>query len=115
MGGITTVNPAFEDNDSEDPDSQVLSFEQYKQLTAGTEDMGFKLPKITVSDIKDRSKGDLSRLIAILQTTWFILQCIARGQQQLAVTELELVTLAVAKDLLQTRSKSRRTSFRSTG
>jgi len=96
MGGITTVNPAFEDNDSEDPDGQVLSFEQYKQLTAGTEDMGFKLPKITVSDIKDRSKGDLSRLIAILQTTWFILQCIARGQQQLAVTELELVTLAVA-------------------
>jgi len=35
-------------------------------------------------------------LIAILQTTWFILQCIARGQQKLTLTELELVTLALA-------------------
>jgi len=31
-----------------------------------------------------------------LQTTWFILQCIARGQQRLALTELELITLALA-------------------
>src|SRR6266542_677188 len=97
MGGITTVDPAFEDDDSEDPDGQVLSFEQYKQLTASTEDTRFKLPKIPASDIKDRSKGDfLSKLIAILQTTWFIFQCIARGQQRLALTELELVTLALA-------------------
>ena len=93
MGGITTVDPAFEDDDSEDPDGQVLSLERYKQLR----DTGFELPKITASNIKDRSKGDfLSKLIAILQTSWFILQCIARGQQRLALTELELVTLALA-------------------
>ena len=45
----------------------------------------------------DRSKGDaLSKGIAILQTGWFILQCIARKIQGLAVTELEVVTLAFA-------------------
>ena len=55
------------------------------------------LRKITEDDIKDRSKGDfLTKLIAILQTTWFILQCIARGQQGLALTELELVMSALA-------------------
>ena len=52
---------------------------------------------VTAADIEDRSKGDaLSKIIAILQTTWFIVQCIARGQQRLALTELELVTLALA-------------------
>jgi len=57
---------------------------------------GFKLPKITISDIADRSKADfLSKLIAILQTTWFLLHCIARGHQRLALTELELVTMAL--------------------
>jgi hypothetical protein len=35
-------------------------------------------------------------IIAILQTTWFITQCVARGQQRIALTELELVTLALA-------------------
>ena len=31
-----------------------------------------------------------------MQTTWFILQCIARSRQRLALAELELVTLALA-------------------
>ena len=55
------------------------------------------IPIITAAAIEDRSKGDaLSKIIAILQTTWFIVQCIARGQQQLAPTELEPVTLALS-------------------
>src|SRR6266542_592981 len=55
------------------------------------------IPVITADNIQDRSKGDvLFKLIAILQTTWFIIQCVARGQQRLALTELELVTLALA-------------------
>ena len=42
-------------------------------------------------------KGDvLSKLIAFLQTSWFIIQAIARRQQGLALTELELVTLTLA-------------------
>jgi hypothetical protein len=52
---------------------------------------------ITEEAIMDRSKGDaLSKGIAILQTGWFILQCIARKTQGLPVTELEVVTLAFA-------------------
>jgi len=95
MGGITTVDPGFEKDNSEDPHGQVLSFDRYKRLSV--EKTTFEVPKIITADINDRSKGDfLSKLIAILQTSWFILQCIARARQQLALTELELVTLALA-------------------
>ena len=54
-------------------------------------------PTITAAEIKDKGRGDfLSKAIAILQTTWFIAQCIARGVEGIALTELELVTLALA-------------------
>ena len=93
MGGITTVGPAFEDSDSENPEGQVLTPERYTRLMSGAQG----ITKVTFSDIKDRSKGDLlSKGIAILQTTWFILQCVARREQELALTELKLVTLALA-------------------
>ena len=72
----------------------TLTVDRFEELI---EDPEFEFPDITEAEIWDRSKGDaLSKLIAILQTTWFILQCIARSQQQLALTELELVTLALA-------------------
>jgi hypothetical protein len=52
---------------------------------------------ITKEAIKDKSKGDLlSKGFAILQTGWFILQCIARKIQGLPITELEIVTLGFA-------------------
>jgi len=52
-------------------------------------------PDISEKDIQDRSKGDsFSKGFAVLQTTWFITQCIARGVAGLNLTELELVTLA---------------------
>jgi len=48
-------------------------------------------------DIQDKSKGDsFSKGFAILQTTWFVSQCIARGVAGLVITELELATLAFA-------------------
>ena len=54
-------------------------------------------PTITEDEIADRSKGDsLSKTIVLIQTTWFIAQCIARGVYGLDVTELEVVTLAFA-------------------
>ena len=56
-----------------------------------------EFPEINADDIADRSTGDaFLKIIAILQTTWFIVQILARWQQRLAVTELELVTLALA-------------------
>ena len=54
-------------------------------------------PTITAAEIHDKARGDfLSKAIVILQSLWFIVQCIARGKQGLALTELELVTLALA-------------------
>jgi len=54
-------------------------------------------PTITKEEIADRSKGDyLSKTIVLFQATWFIGQCIARWRYRLAVTELEVVTVAFA-------------------
>lgn len=52
---------------------------------------------ITEGEIQDRSKGDmLSKGLVIIQTGWFILQCLARQAAHLPITELELITLAFA-------------------
>ena len=91
MGGFTLVDP---ENKTAAPDEQqptVLTLDYFRKHP------DIEIPRVTAADIEDRSKGDaLSKIIAILQTTWFIAQCIARGQQRLALTELELVTLALA-------------------
>lgn len=49
----------------------------------------------TSTELKDKSKGDgTSKMIAIFQTMWFIVQCIARHIENLAITNLEIMTLA---------------------
>src|SRR5712675_783601 len=54
-------------------------------------------PRISKAEIEDKSKGDtLSKGFVVVQTSWFVTQCIARGVQRLPITELELVTLAFA-------------------
>ncbi|TFK24614.1 hypothetical protein FA15DRAFT_669338 [Coprinopsis marcescibilis] len=51
----------------------------------------------TVPELADRSKGDpLTKTVVILQTFWFILQCLARKIQGLPTTEIEVITLAYA-------------------
>jgi len=51
----------------------------------------------TEREIKDRGKADVvAKILALLQTSWFVAQCIARGVKQLPLTELEVVTLAYA-------------------
>ncbi|KDQ49521.1 hypothetical protein JAAARDRAFT_200800 [Jaapia argillacea MUCL 33604] len=53
-----------------------------------------EFPRIKESDIQDKSKLDaLSKALIVVQTTWFILQCVARVLEQLPVTELEIATL----------------------
>ncbi|KAG5638075.1 hypothetical protein H0H81_001924 [Sphagnurus paluster] len=52
---------------------------------------------ITKEDIEDKSKGDfLSKLVVVLQVTWFMIHIIARKIQSLPITELEVATLAFA-------------------
>jgi hypothetical protein len=46
-------------------------------------------------EIQDKSKSDwLAKTIVLLQTLWFVTQCIARGIENLPTTELEIITLA---------------------
>ncbi|KAK7440612.1 hypothetical protein VKT23_016960 [Stygiomarasmius scandens] len=53
--------------------------------------------RVTAQEIWDRSKGDLlSKGLVVLQTSWFIFQCIVRAHHGLAITQLETVTLAFA-------------------
>lgn len=86
MGGFMLYN--------DDQPKGILTFNSFCDLIKR---QCIDFPRITEDDIQDRSKGDaLSKGLVILQTSWFILQCIARWNQHLSVTELELVTLAFA-------------------
>jgi len=54
-------------------------------------------PRLSKAEIDDKSKGDaISKCVVVLQTGWFVTQCIARGVQGLPITELELATVAFA-------------------
>jgi hypothetical protein len=78
----------------DDQPKGILTFDFFRDLIEGK---AIDFPRITEDDIRDRSKGDaFSKGLVILQTSWFILQCIARWSQHLSLTELELVTLAFA-------------------
>ena len=71
----------------------ILTLQILRELV---KDREFNL-RITEEEITQRSKGDvLSKVIFILQSTWFIVQCIARRVQGLSLTQLELTTLALA-------------------
>ena len=55
----------------------------------------FTMP--TEVEIKDKGKSDwLAKSLVLLQTSWFVMQCIARAIKHLPVTHLEIVTLAYA-------------------
>ena len=55
----------------------------------------FTMP--TEAEIKDRGKSDwLAKSLILLQTSWFVIQCIARAVKHLPVNHLEIVTLAYA-------------------
>lgn len=54
-------------------------------------------PETTSEDIEDRSKGDyLAKGVVILQSLWFVTQCIARAVNHIMLTELELSTAGFA-------------------
>lgn len=54
-----------------------------------------EVPRITAEEIIDKSKADtFAKVITIIQTSWFMLQCIGRAAQHLTFTTLELATVA---------------------
>ena len=51
----------------------------------------------TEAEIQDRGKGDwLAKVLVLFQTSWFVMQCIARVIERLPVTPLEIITFAYA-------------------
>lgn len=72
----------------------VLTFNAFKRAL---NERLMRFPLIEKNEIDDKSKGDaVSKGIALLQLTWFIIQIIVRATQGLAITELELTTAALA-------------------
>lgn len=72
----------------------VLSHEKFRDLLKRKK---VRMPLISKDDIEDRSKSDgLSKAFVVIQTTWFIAQCIARKAKGLEITEFELVTASFA-------------------
>jgi hypothetical protein len=70
-----------------------------KQLDARPRGREFliAIQHVNVEDIMDRSKGDaLSKFVALVQGLWFTTQCLPRVHQYLALTQLEVATLAFA-------------------
>ena len=52
---------------------------------------------LTEAEIKDQGKSDwLAKTLVLVQTSWFVMQCIARAIEHLPITHLEIVTLAYA-------------------
>ena len=51
----------------------------------------------TKEEIEDKGKSDwLAKSLVLLQTSWFMMQCIARAIEHLLITHLEIMTLAYA-------------------
>ena len=62
-----------------------------------THDDVYSFTMLTEAEIKDKGKSDwLAKSLVLLQTSWFVMQCIARAIEHLPVTHLEIVTLAYA-------------------
>ena len=71
-------------------------FRSFRTTTRADIDFSsFTVP--TKAEIKDKGKSDwLAKTLVLLQTSWFVMQCIARAIKHLPVTHLEIVTLAYA-------------------
>ncbi|KIN08195.1 hypothetical protein OIDMADRAFT_100062 [Oidiodendron maius Zn] len=66
-----------------------------KQVHWLVEKKYIELPRITVAEIDDKSKADtFAKAVTIIQTSWFMIQCLGRVAQHLAFTTLELTTIA---------------------
>ncbi|KAF4593162.1 hypothetical protein EYR38_008874 [Pleurotus pulmonarius] len=73
--------------------------DEQRLYTIRPEDIGpgrpFHWPEVEEDDINDKSKGDMiAKALVVTQTAWFVIQLVARAVEGLAITELEIMTLA---------------------
>ena len=98
MGGLHL----FKGSSKENSGTQAISHENDDPLhpllaSDLTHDDIYSFAMPTEAEIKDRGKSDwLAKSLVLLQTSWFIMQCIVCGIEHLPVTHLEIVTLAYA-------------------
>ncbi|KAH9954193.1 hypothetical protein BC827DRAFT_1386908 [Russula dissimulans] len=91
--GFFAIMGSFMEYEGNKPIEVLLPEELQSYSLTGNGDF----PRISKREIQDKSKGDfISKGIVILQTGWFVMQCVARRVQGLPITELELATVAFA-------------------
>jgi hypothetical protein len=84
MGGLVLQAPDF-------PKFPINAKQLHYLVAAGY----LPYPQVDKEVISDKNKADgFARAITVMQTIWFVLQCISRVNQSLALTHLELSTLA---------------------
>ena len=89
----TSDKPISHEEDT--PLHPLAAYDLYGDNTLDIDFSSFTVP--TEAEIKDKGKSDwLAKSLVLLQTSWFIMQCIARAIEHLPVTHLEIVTLAYA-------------------
>ena len=89
----SNVKPISHEEDT--PLHPLAAIDLYGDNTLDIDFSSFTVP--TEAEIKDRGKSDwLAKSLVLLQTSWFVMQCIARAIEHLPVTHLEIVTLAYA-------------------
>ena len=67
-----------------------------RQIQHLVESKYMAVPNISEDEIFDKSKADqVTKIIAYLQTGWFVTKCIARGIQHLPVSPMEISTCAI--------------------
>ena len=87
------VEPISHEEDT--PLHPLAATDLYGDNTLDIDFSSFSVP--TEEEIKDKGKSDwLAKSLVLLQTSWFVMQCIARAVEHLPVTHLEIVTLAYA-------------------
>ena len=100
MGGFHLFERNSEETSNDDrsipqEDEKPLHPLQEDELRNCDDYESFIMP--TEAEIKDKGKSDwLAKFLVLLQTSWFVLQCIARAIEHLPITHLEIVTLAYA-------------------
>ena len=89
----SNVEPISHEDDT--PLHPLAAIDLYGDNTLDIDFSSFTVP--TEAEIKDKGKSDwLAKSLVLLQTSWFVMQCIARAIEHLPVTHLEIVTLAYA-------------------
>ncbi|KAI0062785.1 hypothetical protein BV25DRAFT_1769140, partial [Artomyces pyxidatus] len=87
--GFFVIMGGFHYYENGEPQHPLSRFDVVKLVEIGN------LVPPTEDEIRGWSQGDaLSKGLAVIQTLWFVVQCIARRVEDLPITQLEVMTLA---------------------